>query len=335
MQLLSIIRCPQDQYPLEHVPEHTTEKFVINGHLKCSLCNRIYPIREGIIFLLESNDIDEESRREQTLRDESSLVSSQQQVEYIYTEYDLMEMRTTIRELDIEHKQLLLEFGCGAGRYTLPLANMGVSLLALDFSIESLRLLARRLPSGLPVGLVQADVTNRCVARGTADRVLSTLVSNLPTKEHRLSMLRVASEALKENGSFVFSTHHQNIVCRLLGLPPAGRYADSGIYRYYMQKEEVHREAGVYFRRIFCRPIRVNIPFTKWTGLSASTMSWIAERIPLLREKGDLLLAKTRTPIHAPREGEGTRPNPFFAFVYSALKKIEGIRSNETGNGTA
>jgi uncharacterized protein YbaR (Trm112 family) len=330
--LLRLIRCPKDQFRLECLQDFENVEYINEGSLICTKCKRIYRIEEGIPLLLESQEIDDESRSELAIRDETSREVPPQFVGKKYTEYDCMEMEPTIGALDIESGQTLLEFGCGTGRYTLPLAEMGVSILAVDFSIESLRLLARRLPSGLPVGLVQGDVTNRCVVRGAFDRVLSTLVSNLPTREHRLSMLRVASEALKENGSFVFGTHHQNIVYRLLGLPPAGRYADCGIYRYFMQQEEIHREAAVYFRRISCRPIRVNIPLTKWTGLSASTISRIAERIPLLRQKGDLLLAKTREPINPPREGEGTRPNPYFAYVHSVLKNIRGIRSNENRN---
>jgi hypothetical protein len=46
------------------------------------------------------------------------------------------------------------------------------------------------------VELVQADVTKRCVEPLSFNLVLSTLISNLPSRESRLDLLRVASEVL-------------------------------------------------------------------------------------------------------------------------------------------
>ncbi len=333
-QLLQLIRCPKDQSPLRQGRNGIAGQHVNEGTIKCTCCGRLYPIMEGIPVLIESEGMDEESRREQAIRDESSNAGPGQSVTRNYTEYDHMEMRPTIGALELKAGQVLLEFGCGTGRYTVPLANMGISVIAVDFSMGALRRLAKLLPSGLPVGLVQADVTSRCVAHGVFDRILATLVSNLPTKEHRLSLVRVASEALKDSGTFVFSTHHQNIVRRLLGLSPGGRYADCGIYRYHMRPEEIRREAGVYFGRISCRPICVNIPFSNWTGLSAPTRSRIAELTPLLRQKGELLLARTRVPIRPLSEGQGKLPNAVFARLYAVLKSVEEIRSKEAGNET-
>jgi SAM-dependent methyltransferase len=218
--------------------------------------------------------------------------------------------------------QAVLEFGCGSGRYTLPLAKTGALLLALDISMGSLRALAQRLSPGLTVGLAQADVTRRCVAPRCFDRVLSTLVSNLPTREHRLAMLRIAAEALKDTGNFVFSTHHQNLTNRWLGRPPSGRYTEGGIFRYFMRREEVLRESSVYFRRVHCRPIEIFVPFTRWTGISTVTLSRVAEWIPLLRQRGNLLLAKVSEPIRIPEEGEGTKPNRVFTAIYVATGRV-------------
>jgi len=205
----------------------------------------------------------------------------------------------------------------------LPLEKKGAFLMALDFSMESLRLLAQRLPAGMNVGLVQADVTRQCVAPRCFDRVLSTLVSNLPSREHRLAMLGAAAEALKDTGSFVFSAHHQNLTNRLLGRPPAGRYPDCGIFRYYMRREEILRESGVYFRRVLCRPVRIDVPLIRWTGISAMGISRTLEWFPVLRQLGDLLLVKVTDPIRIPEEGEGTRPNRVFSAIHDVLKGIE------------
>ncbi len=288
----------------------------MSGRLKCDGCRRNYSITNGIAILLETQDLDEEGRREQRLRD------AEERRPWVDSDTDRMELLPTLRAMRTTRGQAVLEFGCGCGRYTLPLAKTGALLLALDFSLESLRALAQRLPPGLTVGLVQADATRRCVAPRCFDRVLSTLVSNLPSRECRLAMLRVAAEALKDAGHFVFSTHYQNLTYRLLGRPPSGRYSEGGIFRYYMRREEILRESGVYFRRIACRPIQIFVPFTRWTGISTVTISRVAEWIPLLRQRGELLLAKLAEPIRIPEEGEGTRPNRVFSAIYVVTGRV-------------
>jgi SAM-dependent methyltransferase len=324
-ELLPLLRCPKDQQPLGLEQPEWAERSVISGRLKCAGCGRNYSISNGIAILLETQDLDPEGQREQRIRDEGNREDFQQEAarhEWVESDTDWMEMLPTLGAMATARGQVVLEFGCGSGRYTLPLAKTGAFLLALDFSMGSLRALAQRLPAGLTVGLVQADATRRCVAPRCFDRILSTLVSNLPSREHRLAMLRVAAEALKDTGHFVFSTHHQNLTNRLLGRPPSGRYSEGGIFRYYMRRDEILRESGVYFRRIACRPIQIFVPFTRWTGISTVTMSRLAEWIPLLRQKGDLLVAKVAEPIRIPEEGEGARPNRVFSAIYVATGRI-------------
>ena len=108
--------------------------------------------------------------------------------------------------------------------------------------MESLKILVQKLQPGLPVGLVRADITNLSIAPRSFHRVLSTLVSNLPTREHRLSMLHLASDSLTKHGRFVFSTHYYGIRERWGGVAKSGRYTKGGIYRYYFRKNEIKRE---------------------------------------------------------------------------------------------
>ena len=326
-ELLPLLRCPNDQQPLGLEQPEWAEGSVISGRLTCAGCGQDYLISNGIAILLETQDLDPEGQREQRIRDEGNRGDFQQDAErheWVESDTDWMEMLPTLGAMATARGQVVLEFGCGSGRYTLPLAKTGALLLALDFSLGSLRTLAQRLPPGMTIGLVQADATRRCVAPRCFDRVLSTLVSNLPSREHRLAMLRVAAEALNDAGHFVFSTHHQNLINRLLGRPPSGRYTAgaNGIFRYYMRREEILRESSVYFRRIACRPVQIFVPFTRWTGISIVTMSRLAEWIPLLRQQGALLLAKVAEPIRIPEEGEGTRPNRVFSAIYVASGRV-------------
>jgi len=152
-----------------------------------------------------------------------------------------MEMLPTPGAMETARGQAVLEFGCGSGRYTLPLAKTGALHLALDFYLRSRRAVAQRPPPGLTAGLVQADATRRCVALRCFDRILSTLVSNLPSREQSLAMLRVAAEALEDAGYFVFSTHCKSSLTGCPGRPLSGRYTERGIFRHCMQREEILR----------------------------------------------------------------------------------------------
>jgi SAM-dependent methyltransferase len=226
-----------------------------------------------------------------------------------------MEMRPTLAALAPLNDQIVLELGAGTGRYTVELVKECRALLAVDFSARSLETLAAKLSdpgfqSRARVGLIQADVTRPCPAPRAFDRILSTLVSNLPTRTHRADMYRLAAGALRGGGTFVFSAHHYGPRQRVRREPIRGRYTEDGIYRRLLSKQEILDELGPYFGRVSCRPIQVALPFTyRWPGFPLESLSRLAERSPLLKQLGFLLLATARQPMRA-RAFAGPPPVP-------------------------
>ena len=107
------------------------------------------------------------------------------------------------------------------------------------------------------------DVTTMKVCAGHFDRVFSTLVSNLPSREHRNAMYRLASCALKPDGRLVFSTHHHGYRQRLRGETKSGRYKQGGIYRYKFTVSECKAELWPYFNVVNARPIQIYFPFAR------------------------------------------------------------------------
>ena len=191
------------------------------------------------------------------------------------------------------------EIGCGPGRYTLELAHEAEAVVAVDFSLAGLLVLRKKLQPTARVALVQADVTAPYGTSRGFDRVLSTLHSNLPSRDHRAASLRQVARVLKENGRAVISMHHYNMRDAVARVPASGRYADSGIYRYFMTTRESRREAAPFFASLRHAHISVSIP-----GIRSIAVSRAAAHVPLIRSAvGRLFLAIGEQPRREPAEG--------------------------------
>jgi SAM-dependent methyltransferase len=291
---IHLLRCPNDAGVLTIAArrDSASSDRIMNGVLQCEACRRQYHIVGGILSLLDDRALDEESAHERRLRDDGA------ELEYELSIADpvdsAMEMRPTLALLQPRRQGVVVELGCGTGRYTLPIAADCAALLAVDFSLEELRILARRVTAEMPVGLVNADITRLRLAPARFDWCLSTLVSNLPSARHREAMLRLASEALKDDGGFVFSTHFYGLPELLKNMPQAGRYNEGGIYRYHCRKSEIVRETVQYFDKVRARPIKVIWPLVGRRVGWRPTLSRFSERLPLLNQFGRLLLVSAR-----------------------------------------
>jgi SAM-dependent methyltransferase len=301
--LLTLVRCTQDDGELDGSRQPAS---IIDGTVHCIRCGHAYRIEGGILRLLDHWEPDPESAHEARLRD--SIAGNGDYVEQFRAtradrQFDRMEMRPTLAALAPLRDRVVLELGAGTGRYTIELVKESRATLAVDFSARSLETLAAklsdpRLPSGARVGLVQADVTRLCLAPRAFDRILSTLVSNLPTRAHRAAMYQLAAGALRDDGVFAFSAHHYGLRQRLRHEPVDGRYSEGGIYRRLLSEREIRDELSPYFRRASCRPIQIALPFTyRWPGFPLAAVSRLAERSPLIKQLGFLLLATGRRPI--------------------------------------
>jgi SAM-dependent methyltransferase len=309
-ELLSLIRCTDDDGTLDGVPQPAPSPVsIIDGTARCNRCGRGYRIESGILRLLDGWRPDMESAHEARLRD--SMATNGDYVEQFRAtpagrQFDQMEMRPTLAALAPLGDRVVLELGAGTGRYTVELARDSRAVLAVDFSARSLETLARklsdeRLEIAARVGLVQADVTRLGVAPRAFDRVLSTLLSNLPSRAHRAAMYGVAAGCLRANGVFVFSAHHHGLRQRLLHEPVDGRYDEGGIYRRLLSEQEIQDEVAGYFGRTTCRPIQIALPLTyRWPHFPLEAVSRVAERWSFLGKLGFLLLAAARGPMEVP-----------------------------------
>jgi hypothetical protein len=122
------------------------------------------------------------------------------------------------------------------------------------------------------------------VGRPQTQAILSLLVSNVYSPARRYAIFRLAANALALSGRFVFSAHHHTLVSRFRRAPQAGRYHDSGIFRYLFRRRELFEETQKYLRGVQCCPIQIPLPFADRLGLPLVALSRTAESIPLANQ---------------------------------------------------
>ena len=295
---LAILRCPADAGSLVVRSVNLgTPTHVAQGTIACSACDRVYAIEDGMLNLLDETQLDGESERERQTRDEEASAG----VEWQQSEWSRIDMEPTLQAAEPLRDARVLEFGAGTGRYTIAMLERGAAVMAVDFSARSLAQLARNAEPGGDLAMVIADCTTFATEPESFDLVMSTLVSNLPTEQHRARMFSAAARACRDGAKFVFTTHHFSARSRMLHVPRSGYYSGVPIYRYLFRAREIQRETAAYFGRISCRPIQVAIPFAARLHLPIVKLSRLAEHIPLLNEFGELLLVVARNTVTSRR----------------------------------
>lgn len=328
--LVALLRCSRDGGALELFGEsRIAEAGIVQGRLACSSCGAEYPIEDGIARLM-SSALSDEDEHEAALRDEEHSGDLKETFAPPATGWrsvlnDRVEIPAHLKQLQ-PSGCLVLEIGCGDGRFTLLMAQMGARVLAVDFSINALRkaanyLLAGHAPTSYQlarrwrhadirgqVGLVQADANHFHIAPRAFDRAFTT--TPLDSREQRMALYSTVADALRDEGRFVGSVEHDDLARRLLGLPLARRYSEGGIFLEHFSKTQVACEAGPFFSRTRVLPIRPWFPFM-WrlpVGLATSlcrAITWT----PVLRDLGEILVLRAEHPVRPPIEGMNRRGN--------------------------
>ncbi len=309
---LAWLRCNADAGELRFGDgSPTAPTRVADGLVHCATCDAAYPIEAGILRLLPGlHVLDAESAHEAAQRDreaaEFDRVTGEQQ-----GLLNALEVPAHLDALRLFPGCTTLELGASSGRLTLELAARGSRVLAVDFSLASLQLLAERLPAGAPIALVHADLTQLALAPSAFDRALATCTSNMPTRAHRLSMLRLAADALRPDGRFVFSAYNYTWLHGLRREGTVGRYGnDMHVVWRRFRPRELAREAAPFFanvdyssvvpaRRFLQRPLPTHPALRALVPL-LQRAARVTGRLPGLRGFGWLWMMTVDTPLHEP-----------------------------------
>jgi SAM-dependent methyltransferase len=150
------------------------------------------------------------------------------------------------RALDLGREHVVLDAGCGTGRYLPGLLERAGAVIGADHSERSLAV-ARRRAGNQPEGrlrLVTADLRALPLADGEVDRVLcSETIGHVPTAERRADAARELLRVLRPGGVLVASGYRWGGKVRRR---KDGTF-DSGLYRYAFTTREfaaLFRAAG-------------------------------------------------------------------------------------------
>ena len=129
----------------------------------------------------------------------------------------------------------ILDIGCGAGRTTIPLYNMGYKdIIGLDIAEEMIKS-ARTLNNDIE--FVVGDATNLQYESETFDKAVFSFngIMLIPRREIRLRALKEINRVLKKGGHFIFSTP----------------YLDNKLESKFWTSEKCKWEQGNYDRRLY------------------------------------------------------------------------------------
>jgi SAM-dependent methyltransferase len=336
--LLPLLRCSRDGGSLSTTNEARVSTFGISdARLVCTSCKAEYAIEQGIARML-GDALTPEDEHEIAIRDEEFSCSTPAPfvppaIGWRSELSDLIEIPPFLAALEPLDGRRVLEIGCGDGRFSMLMAQRGADVLAIDFSINALRKLAMWLPAGIAptvypqadpgaardvrrrIGLVQADASRGLVASRSFDRALST--TPLDSREQRLSMYRTIADALTDDGWFIGSVEHDDLIRRSLGLPLARRYEAGGIFIEHFGPPTVRRECAPYFGRVRSRPIRPRVPLVTRLPLRLSVrVSRAVAAVPVLRQLGEILLFRAEAPLRLPAEDAHRPGNRFAKLLY-------------------
>ena len=237
----AVLRCPVDDSELQvESSDCPFDQPIFNGALSCKTCRRVYPIEEGILRFFEATDLPEEALHELNWRDQQGEDSVEQNRLFETKLASRLEIPQHVTAMKLDSQSVVLELACGRGRFTVQFLKVCKAVVAVDFSLSSLRFLARRVAADAEICLVQADITRLRFQPRYFTRAFST--TPLDSREQRLAMHHVVSNALADDGLYVFSTEHYDWRNRLLGNPRLMRYRNEGSLFERMRMSEVSRK---------------------------------------------------------------------------------------------
>lgn len=266
------LACPKCAGDLRAEPAGAAQRLV------CGSCAAGFPVHDGIPSFIDVQK--SEQAAEIAQRDAESIA-----YEGMFLAWeDYLEVAPIPRDLRGRAGDWVLEVGVGTGRALREYVRGVAGVVAVDFSLESLRHVRRSLAlqpdDQKKLVLVHADACALPVRPGVFDRCLSFgMLQHLPSPEHRARAVAGMGRALRPGGRFVMQVRHWNRLRQLRSDHPGSAtirrladllignasggggersqvYADGTVALYNTSAEELRdlvERAGVRVERVFGR----------------------------------------------------------------------------------
>lgn len=183
--------------------------------------------------------------------------------------YHKAEVDSVLAALACKADDIVLDAGSGTGRVSVLIAPKVRRLVCVDFSVESLRILRRRLPPGLSpqVHCIAGDLSIIVTQGVRFTKVVSIQVlQHIPSHDRRLSLLQTLHGLLGDGGRLVLTAFRWG---GAVWTDKEGYYAGK-LYRYAFEPDELKAlvEAagfgGVRVRPLIVQHLRLQ-RFGLWT----------------------------------------------------------------------
>jgi SAM-dependent methyltransferase len=166
--LLDHLVCPACKtVPFQLVVKTEEKEQVMEGALTCPSCGGRYPIRKGIPRFVDSDKyVDTFSFQRRAVRKHWDYYTTEDSAERLFSDL-------TPIPIEEYRKGVLLDAGCGYGRWVRFFAERGVRVVGVDLSTDSIELCASESSARKNVGLIQADVYNLPFPQEHFDNIFS------------------------------------------------------------------------------------------------------------------------------------------------------------------
>ncbi|MBI4320717.1 MAG: methyltransferase domain-containing protein [Chloroflexi bacterium] len=233
--LLEYLACPDDGHDalvLERAEIVAETGDVRSGQLLCRQCNRRYPIVDGIPSMLPgplaSLAGEEVPVGSSGVGDQANEMHARDRLAEEYArelgvdnQRNRVEVAATLECLGAALPDVILDAGSGSGRFVRRLAGRCRAIVALDFSLASLRLLVGGLSpmERRQVYAVQGDVLHLPFRAGAFDKCLSfAVLEHIPSRAGKHGQVRELNRVLKPNGKLVIATYNHSLYWRRKGI---------------------------------------------------------------------------------------------------------------------
>ncbi len=214
-----------------------------------------------------------------------------------------------LRSLGAVRGLRVLDVGCGQGRFTRRLAQLGALVTGIDWSramIEAARRHERQAPLGIEYRRMDAQNASRAWPPATFDRVVACM--SLMDMPNASSVVRGAHRLLHPGGRFVFSVSHPLNTAAIQWERPEAGVMHRGamiVDRYFEEGPRVTEWAMKRLKRPFATPYW-HRTFESWFSLLRTT----GFEVDSLAEPSATEAEVEANPLLA-----GTRRVPFFLVV--------------------
>jgi 2-polyprenyl-3-methyl-5-hydroxy-6-metoxy-1,4-benzoquinol methylase/uncharacterized protein YbaR (Trm112 family) len=196
---LDLLECPACRGTLLLQPAEADLEQVVDGSLRCANCAAIYPIKDGIPRFVPAENYAHNFGVQWNMFRRTQLDSHSGQP----ISRDRFLSYTGWSRADLEGK-LVLDAGCGAGRFAEIAVSLGARVVAVDYStaIEAAR---DNLKESGDIDFIQGDITALPFAPGTFDFVYCLgVIQHTPSPERTFEKL---AEAVKPGGQLALDSY--------------------------------------------------------------------------------------------------------------------------------